>query len=120
MGIAFPHTHPMSHSTILAKRFFTVKAIATKFNSELMPPPWGHIHSPSCPSSSYHQQDQLMMCPPSPLLIIQQYPSCMLFTCVSNYSFLPKTTTGCNWKNVQFYHPLTQLPVLNQHTPFSI
>ena len=33
----------------------------------------------------------------------------MLFTCVSNYSFLPKTTTGCNWKNIECYHPLTQL-----------
>ena len=104
----------MSHSTIVANRFFTTVAIATQFNSKLMtstlePHPRSHLHVILL---SYW----LMKCPPSPSLIIQQYLSRMHFICVSD-SLFPKTTTWCNWKNIQFYFPLTQLPFLEQTNP---
>ena len=41
----------------------------------------------------------------------------MPFICVSDYSFLPKTTAGCNWKNIQFYYSPTQLLLFYSTNP---
>ena len=94
--------------------FYYCSHCHAQFNSKLMtstlePHPRSHLHVILL---SYW----LMICLPSPSLIIQQYLSRMHFICVSD-SLFPKTTTWCNWKNIQFYFPLTQLPFLEQTNP---
>ena len=84
-----------NNSTIPVEWYFTVIAIAIQFNSKLMTPVLGSHPSPICLPSSCHQHDQLMICPPLPLLFIQQYTSCMPFVCVSNYYFPSETTIVC-------------------------